>query len=108
MSGVKKILLPQVHELRPNFHRHSHMVVDHKGHAGSPCDRKQGLGKAQNCFGGLIFRAELNDVRASVTQFPGHVAWVTPVQVSGVNKRIELQLVKWPHDSITALRMTRR
>jgi hypothetical protein len=55
----------------------------------------------------LIFRAELNDVRASVTQFPGHVAWVTPVQIGGVNKGIKLQLVKWFHASVTARMMTR-
>ena len=89
VSRVKKIFLPQVAKLRPEFTGDFQMVVDDERHSGGASNGQNFFGEPPHFVGRRVLGAQLNNVRAAVAELLRDEFGRATTQIRGVYKRVE-------------------
>ena len=88
-SGMEKILLAQVAEIRAAFGRHIGVIIDHQSDS-LPCgDCPQLLCDLSHFVPGPALRPPLDEIAPTQAELPAQVLGGPPVQVGGIDKRVE-------------------
>jgi hypothetical protein len=75
------------------------MIIDDQSDAGPVEHGQNFVGQAANFIGGCAFGAELNQIRAAITQLPGDGGDLARSEPGGVNEGVEAALRQRLHGS---------
>src|SRR4051812_34263358 len=96
-TRVEKIFLAKMTKLGADFLRDLQMVVDHERNSGGLGDGQNDFRHATDFVRRRIFGAKLNEVRAASAKLLRDESHVTPVQVRGIDERVEATFSKLFH-----------
>lgn len=98
MAGVKKILLAEMAEFRPDFLGDGQVIVDDESDIGAARSPENLFRHAADFFRRRLFCAELDQIRATVAKLLHDNFRRAAVQVSRVHKRVKPAFRKQFHN----------
>ena len=98
-ARAEEVFLPQMAKISADFAGDVPMIVYDQSDPG-PMEHGQDLfGQAAHFIGGGAFGAELNQIRAAITQLPGDCRGLARSEPGGVDERVEAALRQRLHNS---------
>ena len=92
VTGVKKILLPQMADIRAHFARDVQMIIDDEADARAFGDRKNLLRQPPDFVRGRMFGAQLDEITAALAELLRHELGRTALQIGRVHKGVKLAI----------------
>src|SRR5947209_2720720 len=89
MALAEKVFLAKVAKFSADLAGDGKMIVDDQADVGSFCNGKNRLCHAANFFEGRIFRAELDQISATVAKLLRDEVGRSAIQIGGVHESVE-------------------
>ena len=107
MSRIKKILLPQMADVRADFSREFQMVVDDEADVCAARDRQDFFRHAPDVIGRRIFGAQLDQVAAAVAKLLRDEFRRAAMQIGRVHERVKFAIRERFHPEILTTKHTK-